>query len=104
MKLLEKFFIIKCKECGCQKRIEAKEIPIGECQYCERNFGFYFFPGQIINEDRTVNNDHVKISHLEEGDVVTINTKLYPEDPNRIFSIQRAGEFIYKDGKCTLSR
>lgn len=94
----ETFFVV-CSECKCSKEIHDKEVPEGDCEYCRKNFGFHFFPGQTINGDKTLNNDHVLIDHLEPGDIVTVNTKLHPEDPNRIYSIQRDGRYIFLQKK-----
>ena len=88
--------IIKCRECGCSKEIFPKEIPVGDCQYCKEEFGYYFFPGQFLNEDGTLNNDNSIIANFEFGDIITLDTRLKAEDPKRIYSVKRNGKILYE--------
>lgn len=82
---------VKCIHCKCQKKILPGEVPVGNCDYCYRNFGWIEFP--------TAYRFTVKAGEeiLRDGDIVTVNTFMPVESMRRIYEIQRGALVIYTD-------
>jgi hypothetical protein len=85
---------IQCRECGCIRNIKDKEIPKGNCQYCEKDFGYYTCKGLIPPGLE-------KYFPLQEGDILVIDTTLPAvvgdNEPNfdRIYSLWRNGGCLF---------
>ena len=76
---------VKCIHCGCKKQILPGEVPIGDCKFCFENFGWLRFPGD--NKDFA----------LQDGDIITVNTRVPVDSPRRIFEVRRNHIVIYHD-------
>ena len=90
------FMTLICGECGVSRRIKDKEIPVGDCRFCKKDFGYYILPEELYQKAF-----HSKAGQepfkLQSEDMLTLNTRLKAVDSRRIAIIVRDGKEIYRD-------
>jgi hypothetical protein len=82
---------LKCIVCKCQKRVLPGQVPIGNCDYCFKGFGWVEFRFTF----RLTHKPFQEI--LKDGDIITVNTRIPLESGRRIYEIQRGSVIIYTD-------
>lgn len=85
MKLTERKIIMRCMMCSCEREAAENETPTGRCMWCREYFGWTEFPLSL---------KQIRFE-LIAGDIVTVDTRKHPNDPERIFEIERNGVIIY---------
>ena len=90
--------MLVCLDCGFSARILPREVPVGKCEYCRKEFGWCLFPDTFLLTHG--NGEEV----LQDGDMLIINGKLPVTSHRRIYEIRRNGLVIYTDAMDGVNR
>jgi hypothetical protein len=81
-----------CLQCGCRKRILPMEVPVGDCEFCFKEFGWTVFPKYL--QDRY----HPEEPCLFDGDEIVVDMKQPLGSEDRICEIRKNGLVWYSKG------
>ena len=93
---LQETVTIICGECGCKRAIKDQEVPVGDCRFCKKGFGYYIYPDEIYQKAFHPKRGEEAFA-LKYGDILTLNTRVKAENSSRIVIIERDGVVIYRD-------
>ena len=85
----QKGITLVCLQCGFQAKIEAEQVPVGNCKYCFKEFGWVLYP------DWFVPRYPVGTRVLKDGDMVIVDMREPTDSRNRIYEIRRNGLVFY---------